>query len=113
MQKNALLFGLTLNEFLYENPLLFYLYQDLYIEKVKIENIKIDERAWQEGYYFLRAFRQGLKEAGLIKGGGDLINYPTKPLNEISQSIDKSAKSDIIKQKVLARAKLIEEEQKK
>ena len=113
MQRNALLFGLTLNEFLYENPLLFYLYQDLYIEKTRIENIKIDERAWQEGYYFLRAFRQGLKDAGFIKGGGDATKYPTKPLNEFCQEADKSAKADIIKQKVLARAKLIEEENKK
>jgi hypothetical protein len=107
MQRNALLFGLTLDEFLYGNPLLFYLYQDLYIEKTRIENIRLDAIAWQQGFYFLRAFRQNMKEAGFIKGGGDKTEYPSKPFYEIAENNNPANKAELIKAKVLARAEQI------
>lgn len=113
MQRNALLFGLTLDQFLYENPLMFYLYEDYYKEQRKIENIRADFFAWLQGLYFLRASRQELKEAGLIKGGAEKINYPSRPFNEIAEFNNSSNKADLIKAKVLARAEQIRKNMQK
>lgn len=76
MQKNALLFGMTLQEFWEGNPDLFYLYQDCFIDKLKMKRDEDNGFAWLQGNYFLQAFRQGLSEA-LSKNRHEF--YPKEP----------------------------------
>lgn len=85
MQKNAILFGLSLDEFYYGNPLLFYLYRDIYIDKIEREAKEMDNQAWLEGLYSLRAFRQVMREAGFFKGNSEDLTYPKKSFTELEE----------------------------
>lgn len=109
MQKNALTFGMTMEQFLYEHPDLFYLYRDYYSDKKNNEYKEQDYFAWQQGVYILQAFRQVFKEAGLVKGGGDSVKYPKKPYNEIQEENTPENRSEMIKARMLARAAQIQQ----
>ncbi len=109
MQKNALLFGMSLDDFWYSNPNMFYLYRDYYTEKIKLENEIADNLAWEQGLYFLHSLRQIFYEAGFIKGNKEKLSYPKKSFNQIAEENKSENKANLIKQKVLARAMQIEQ----
>lgn len=93
MQKNSILFGLSLDEFWYGNPLLFYLYRDMYIDKMERQAKEADSQEWIGGLYSLRAFRQVMKEAGFFKSGSEDTNYPKKSFSQQEEEQKKREKN--------------------
>lgn len=101
MQKNAIIYGMSINEFLHENPILFYLYEDTYLKQIEIKTTRDDNLAWQQGIYFLRAIRHVFTEAGLLKRSEKSV-YPKKPLIERAET--KSNIQEKIKMRFIAKA---------
>ena len=107
LEKNAIIFGLSLDLFWNGNPKLYYLFRDIYKEKKEEELIIADNCAWQQGLYELRAFRQIMKEAGFISGGSDITKYPKKPFKVLEEENKPENKYQQIKQRFLNRIEQI------
>ena len=49
MEKNALTFGMSTEEFWFGHPQTFYSYADVYVKKQKEKSIELDHLAWRMG----------------------------------------------------------------
>ena len=61
MQKSALLIGMTLEHFWQGHPQDFFVYKDVYEEKIKQEREEKDFFAWWQGVYFISSLNQVLQ----------------------------------------------------
>lgn len=85
MKHNALLFGMTLDEFWYSNPQDFYIYADVFEEKNNYEMQKLNYMAWGNGFYDLLAMQQAFSNK-------NRRIYPTKPFSDEKEK-EKNSKS--------------------
>lgn len=101
MQKNALIFGMSLDDFWYGNPLLFYLYRDAYIQKRKDSDYIADSFAYQQGFYYLRALRQVMRECNINKNSTEQYTYPKEPLLRAVRRDEGKSEIDIVKEQMM------------
>ena len=97
MQKNAKRFGLSMHDFLYENPLLFYLYREVYIDDMQDRIKQGDNIVWINNAYTLRAFRQVMKEIGFAKGYPNNLLFPNKTFTEQNAETERAEKNLALK----------------
>lgn len=95
MKKNALLFGMSLDEFWYGNPQDFYIYADCYNDKQEQAAFLDDVQAWRIGIYVVSAIRQAQK-------GGSV--YPKKPCDYDKYMRRKADEGKTLKERILASA---------
>lgn len=78
MFKYALLYGMSSTEFWFGDPQDYFVYQDAFVDKVKIQHDNDDVKAWMFGQYNLWAYRQVMSEVWGKKGQSKKI-FPDKP----------------------------------
>lgn len=61
MKKNALLFGMSLDEFWYGNPQDFYVYAEVYKTQQEQQAQYLDYMAWRTGFYTMLGTMQCLQ----------------------------------------------------
>lgn len=83
---DAILYGMSYDEFWNKDPQLFYSYRFAYIEKLNISKQKTNYESWLNGLYNFRAFETVLYNA--FKGKEEL------PQPYMSQPIDFNAKPE-------------------
>ena len=74
MEKNALTFGMSTEEFWFGHPQTFYYYADVYVKKQKEKSIELDYLAWRIGQYTML----GTNQCSSIKNSNI---FPKKPFS--------------------------------
>lgn len=75
---DAIIYGMSYDEFWYEDPELFFSYRFSFYKRIQIEQQRTNYEAWLNGFYNFQAHSISLFKAfGGRKADG--VNYPTKP----------------------------------
>lgn len=103
---DAILYGMSYEEFWNKDPQLFYSYRFAYIEKIDIERNRSNYEAWLEGLYNFRAFNTVLYNAFKRKEERPQ-SYLTKPIdfNEKPETKEVKENKEIKKRNNWARLK--------
>lgn len=83
MFKWALIYGMTSQEFWFGNPQDYFVYQDAFVAKQKLEHDEVDIVAWMYGKYNLLAFSQVYNNA-FSKNSKEI--YPKEPMSITSKN---------------------------
>lgn len=78
MFKCALTYGMSSAEFWFGDPQDYFVYQDAFVDKIKVQHDDDDIKAWMFGQYNLLAYRQVMSEVWGKKGSSKKI-FPDKP----------------------------------
>lgn len=92
MEKNALIFGMSTEEFWFGHPQTFYSYADVYIKNQEEKAMELDYLAWRMGFYSMLGTNQCLstKKTEI---------FPKKPF---AYKEDKKDKNISLKDKIMA-----------
>lgn len=99
MFEEALIFGMTTEDYWFGNPQHFFIYANAYEKKIKYDAQKECHMSWSNGFYTYLAIAQALSDA--LSSKKKKI-FPMKPpnLNKNELTAEELAKKEEVKEKI-------------